>query len=1190
MPENAPSLLRLQRGVALAASLPAGSGSPADVSTTKLRRVLRLSIINDESVREQEDSYSQIFVESVSFHGGPYLVSPGMDEQAIFQLRSVLEAIFALDHGESLPAEYINEARIVALVLLKVSDHILRAAGLARGQFVPDPHSHEILVPNGDRLRQLAGASVISLDSFESLVPKESAEVLRRMTRGPGEISDLFLDEFSDPSLVLKPFLADQNEIVVLNPVDLASTLRHYLFAAAANHDCLSQLARRWRDALGIRVRRTLEKLKAVPCSEVQKLDLYDEYVYTFDGNKLAHVILVSDTLEDYDPANPWGTWRIPRLVNEVNKAISDFELDDAAEGVLHLVLFCAVRDAFLGLEGVDDARAAVLSLHPDDLDAIVELEDNPLGLWYFAKASTRLHNSTRVMSFSTLDEYANYRERYHSFYFSDSKLPAFINFAAGSAVDVRVEYQKTVDRHAVLASNRKKIVEVRRLHRSGVAPVYVTELGAAEIGLAYENSETIFWLIPEVPDHLVEQLFDISDKVVETLCHWCWQLDVSYPEFTRMVQPLKSVCIRLRLEASDAWFDLETLEDATHPPVMIEHAKFDTCIMTLSPSFARLVSMVDNRGDRILLEGIIRSILFVSNVDLSDQIVEEMIDRLAGNPAKRMLHGRRFRENVLAHPGRLPRVRYVQDALTAFILDDIGVWLREDKGLQTGPIEDERRSAVLNSVVGRGLALLAGMVAELSANGLLEFLISRDEALLYTVETETSTLPYRLAFFGADSVEVDYIRDRVQKANDAAVSSRFLIEYVAAQPPAGSRSINLERYDEMLAVAADIVTRGILSDAVNYGLSDARLSILPSGRLGISKEDSYYLSLGVFAKNRAARILNQANSIASAVSETRGSGVDRSQFAEEIEEASRAEFGFTYKQLGDVLGELVGLAAEQDVEPALMPEEGLIDSLVVRTGLDVELCRRVIDHLAIRPRQEFVGSLKADVYPWRYGRDMSYVRRPLIARPTGAGETEIVWGMRRCFSALGAWLDLFDSGRLKAKSAAMKKCIGVVRHKITEGFNDFVAARLSEVAGVSVHPRAKKFGRLRIEAGRGKDLGDVDVLVLDLANRSLIAVETKDFEVARTPAELSNEVDKLFEGEGSALVHHMQRVSWLKINMPHVLRHYGINSSANWTVEGVIVVSEPLVSSAMRSSSIPVLTLDEMIARLKRKTAKSRK
>jgi hypothetical protein len=95
---------------------------------------------------------------------------------------------------------------------------------------------------------------------------------------------------------------------------------------------------------------------------------------------------------------------------------------------------------------------------------------------------------------------------------------------------------------------------------------------------------------------------------------------------------------------------------------------------------------------------------------------------------------------------------------------------------------------------------------------------------------------------------------------------------------------------------------------------------------------------------------------------------------------------------------------------------------------------------------------------------------------------------------------------------------------------------------------------------------------------RTVIAVETKDFELARTPFELSNELLKLFLGEGSAVAHHQKRVQWLQRHISEILDWLGLEkSSAKWRIEALIVVSRTLMSPYIQRSPIRVISLEEL-------------
>jgi hypothetical protein len=77
--------------------------------------------------------------------------------------------------------------------------------------------------------------------------------------------------------------------------------------------------------------------------------------------------------------------------------------------------------------------------------------------------------------------------------------------------------------------------------------------------------------------------------------------------------------------------------------------------------------------------------------------------------------------------------------------------------------------------------------------------------------------------------------------------------------------------------------------------------------------------------------------------------------------------------------------------------------------------------------------------------------------------------------------------------------------------FNDRVADYFLSPGNI-VERRVKKIGQLRLRGPSG-DLGDLDVLVAMPARRLLRIIECKNLAGARTPFEMSNEVDELFRG-----------------------------------------------------------------------------
>ena len=90
-----------------------------------------------------------------------------------------------------------------------------------------------------------------------------------------------------------------------------------------------------------------------------------------------------------------------------------------------------------------------------------------------------------------------------------------------------------------------------------------------------------------------------------------------------------------------------------------------------------------------------------------------------------------------------------------------------------------------------------------------------------------------------------------------------------------------------------------------------------------------------------------------------------------------------------------------------------------------------------------------------------------------------------------------------------------------------------------------------------------------------------QDLFVARTPHDMGNELRSIFHGHGhkiSYLDKHERRVSWLKENIGDVLLSFGIDSAKRWNIQPLIVVSRELMTPYLRSSSIPVISYEQLM------------
>lgn len=171
-------------------------------------------------------------------------------------------------------------------------------------------------------------------------------------------------------------------------------------------------------------------------------------------------------------------------------------------------------------------------------------------------------------------------------------------------------------------------------------------------------------------------------------------------------------------------------------------------------------------------------------------------------------------------------------------------------------------------------------------------------------------------------------------------------------------------------------------------------------------------------------------------------------------------------------------------------------------------------------------------------------------------------------------------NGRLKAKSSQMKDVMSKVRNLQGTEFNNRVADLLEKNTNLIVKRQVKKVGKTKIQ------VGDIDVLAVDIQNSCLKLIECKNFAISRAPHEMKNEIDQIFLGRKknkgkerhkSSVQHHQERLEWVLNHLPEILTWLKLDTSIKWKVEALIVTDIELPTPHLLSSPIPILSFSEL-------------
>jgi hypothetical protein len=445
-------------------------------------------------------------------------------------------------------------------------------------------------------------------------------------------------------------------------------------------------------------------------------------------------------------------------------------------------------------------------------------------------------------------------------------------------------------------------------------------------------------------------------------------------------------------------------------------------------------------------------------------------------------------------------------------------------------------------------------------------------------------TIPTRLACFGSSPKMLRLLEEQLPEADKASLAVRFLIEYVVAKPPSGLRPFSLSVYDRLLALCSEIINWAYVSDLIRYNLADVRLSILASGRLGqdrkkLDRAHKAFTAVSTFAEIERATSSFRRNWNAPSQSPSDG---DRKPSLQDVEAACQAEFGFSLTDQIRFLHSVIEVGQHQSAAAKAMNVTLFEAEIAQLTGWDIEKVKGLVELFSLRPRPDFLlpppAFRKEDVYPWRFNRPLSYIRRPLLL-VEAAGEVKVCWGSRQVWRSGQYLAMILFTGRLhgQAKNKRLQQVLGEVSHASGERFNDEVAHVFRSYPSLHVVPRLKKVGKVKIGLPE-QDLGDIDVVVINSKKRRILVVECKDFALARNPHEVASEMEALFRGnekKDAAVVKIAKRGQWLSRRVAQLLEDQQLPSTnGKWRVEPLVVVSEESLTPHLAKSPVPVVAL----------------
>jgi len=1079
LPENAGRVLRLEVAAHLAATV--NQTKRRIISRKKLDYVFNAGPLGDIQFVKDEDPHEFAFTDSIGFIGGPYTVLPGVEDDSVYILQNLLNAIFR--HRRQLPdRHYLSQCFDLTMTVLYLSNQITSRAGLKCGLDPKNSYREPVVIPKSKHLESLKNAVVFSRKHLDSVLLRRAIDpsILNCLVTGLGEL-DLESYQLHESSLLERPIVKTDDWYIAAMPTRLLTALRHALVNLTIEAGVREDVVSRYTQSVWETIR------EAIDCLKIERVDEdheelpaapdIKEGVFKLDIDKALCVVLGTDSLDDYDSRKAFGVWNPGNLQQQIEDTFGSM-----LARLLALptppndILFCEIIQG-LGRSYKVNIRPPTafpfLYMTGGDLLTLGHLEaGDPLVLWKYAYASERVRDVADITRVNELDEFQLYRTHRHSYYLSDKEKYNSIGIMPGHAGLLREELRHARDWHWVRSFPQGRAIdltEVTLLFSDSKVPIYITKpsLYAAAVEILVEGSGLPVWITNAPFQSRAEvEARGTYARIAETIGYWIWQFSPSINIALRSLENrTERILIQVHLAELHEWNKSGPIDDGLPPIVVHTDAEMAVIRIELGAKMSRMLLTADNVGEREMMRELLtgfRDLLPSKNKRiLSQQEIAAIIDLHAPvGVKKKLLFFDSTAVPEIVSDG-LPQYRPLQEADESLLLDELGDHLTRD-GMRTGPIPNGDRTIVLQKAVAFFYEELRALVSTLSPNGLIEWLVAHHEAAIRHTVFHTVTIPTRVACFGSEAEMIEQLEKESPRDSLTAIANRFIIEFVVAQPPKGLRPISLSVFDRLQALASKIIDYGGESDLLHFNLADYPLEILPSGRLGANRT-TYDNAHAQYAPTVMFGEIRRANKSFETLwrDDTQRSEATQLRW-ERLDEAALCEFGFSMGDLHEFVSTLNQISQAISPVVARLSKADFVHEISISLDWSEDKTLGVLSLFSSTPRQNFLEPgedyRREDTYPWRYNRALSYFRRPLLIRGSGANDqVEVLWGIRHLHDAWRNLINLCTDGRLRAQSREMRKIMGEFNRARGERFNIKVANLYAEKPGFVVRSKVKK-------------------------------------------------------------------------------------------------------------------------------------
>lgn len=1062
--------------------------------------------------------------------------------------------------------------------ILGLSDSIASSMGYTR-YMKGDPNEELIEIPSDGMFDNARSAVEFSKEQMQAFLKERgiAEQVISRFTLDRTKI-DFNALSIEDSPVMERPIIETPTGFLVISPTALSIALTNFIWDQAEAFGCTKDLEDAYNSVVWNDTQLQLKNMgyDVIDVNGVTPSLSRWENLYRFDTDKIALIRLIC-------PSRVAGA-NEKRLSSEAIILKVKEHPDFKDQQFIDISLISGTGQMVMHAININ-AHAKVLPIELYEFNVVGDLNlADAIDIWNFATAIEEQAPEGTLNNFSFLDTFKLYKEKDDSFYISDKSKSNFIYVQPGYAAEYIFNAKQRRDVHSININEEGRLRRIPVVRKDKYLPIYYNpnDLMRNILRFAVEGFHQSMWVMPN---------FSLADfhgefrmtllEINNTIAFWLSQVCDDVKEYLRPLGD-EPISVRFDLEPKAKFQSFD--HDFTRVPKLIEKFKWSTSkseiIVQIPGELIAYFYGSDNEGERVLVKSLILAFndLLVANgltAIPADQI-DVIVDKGAPLGMKKKFLMLDSSDNLLLDQRNLIEERRIREYNVNVVLNSIVPGLGDKAPMEGEITTKDAKQKLTRAIVGSSLLpSLKKAISQYDCEELLTYLIELNEALIERREFYNVNTPSRIAcYVSIEQHGVDWLKTS-SEINRTTLSLRCLMEHVTAEQARGTKKLSMTGVDELVAIMDQIIAWGSVGDEVTYDLFNTSMAILPSGRVGTGK-DHVKEVLEPFHESKIQEDIQDAIDSYDSVFAQRNQR-DGKDVPEFVDKAFIADYGISFTRLCELMGALSLAGFESARSHLKIPMSNLHDEInKEQNPFSEKEFKAGLNFLTLTKRGKVDEAPKGfdnfDISPWRFNRRLSILRRPfmVIENLSDPNNPWIYCGPRQVLHTRIYIAEQIQSGRLKVpEGGSVVKALGkLAQHKgdalVQRVLKSVKTDELDIHTEVWIGPKEVLYDP--------KDLGDVDVLIIDKKTKTVYSLECKSIEPSRNVKEMVEEVSKLMgsDSEKGLIQRHVDRDTWLKNNKALLGKKFGIDLT-DFEIKSFFVTAEGMLTPFLEKQSLPL-------------------